>query len=394
MLIRISDYLSFDDEINLFETLSNNSFWQSTNNPFENTFYRPITDFILKEEKQKIVLQGKSYSILSMSRLARSKGSDGKYHAVYIWINFSTGEYYIGKVNRDKWSQIKRYTGSGVKFKPIYNKHKDHFIRYYLFACNSEKETEEREAELVNEELLKDPFCLNLVAGGGGVSTSPLPEERREKQRQYMKEHPKRYEAMLKVAHNLSEYDLQRRGASIKKTMSDEKYKKMTKERIAKWRKEHPEEYQKAQEKSKEAQQDETIKKKRVQKIKQWKLEHPEEARLWEGKRLKAMTDPEVNKRRGESLRKWNKEHPDQKKVIGKKIGASKLIPIEMLDINTNEVIKEFSGIREAGEWLVENGKTKSVNPASHVCSACKGKRTDGHGQRQSAYGYKWRYKK
>lgn len=54
-------------------------------------------------------------------------------------------------------------------------------------------------------------------------------------------------------------------------------------------------------------------------------------------------------------------------------------ITIQMIDKKTNEVIKEFPSIKEAGRFL---GKT-----AGHINEVV-------HGKRKTAYGYKWREKK
>ena len=184
MLIKISNQLSLEDglEINSFGLLNAQT---------------EVDSFVFPDiftEKKYIVLQGKKYPILPVIQLAWKQGNDGKYHALYIWINFKTGEYYIGKVNRKRWAEIKRYTGSGVVFKKKYNKYRDQFVRFYLFACDSQEETEKIESEIVNEALLKDPFCLNLIRGGGGICSAPVSEYKKAQQSQYMKNHPEEKE--------------------------------------------------------------------------------------------------------------------------------------------------------------------------------------------------------
>ena len=67
-------------------------------------------------------------------------------------------------------------------------------------------------------------------------------------------------------------------------------------------------------------------------------------------------------------------------RICGIKRRADKSsIPIEMLDIKTNDVIKTFSSIQEAA-------RTLNTMP-SNICMVCKG-------IRNKACGYKWRYKK
>lgn len=80
-------------------------------------------------------------------------------------------------------------------------------------------------------------------------------------------------------------------------------------------------------------------------------------------------------------------EDEDQEKVLRERLNninnkyKSKKKPIQQIDINTNEVIKDFSSIKEAALEIL--GKEK----ASLISACCKG-------QRKTAYGYRWRYKK
>lgn len=47
----------------------------------------------------------------------------------------------------------------------------------------------------------------------------------------------------------------------------------------------------------------------------------------------------------------------------------------------------EFPSLRDAGRWVKENTKYNPKNPASKIKAVCDG-------ERHTAYGYKWRYKK
>jgi hypothetical protein len=61
------------------------------------------------------------------------------------------------------------YLGSGKRIKAEIKKYgHDNFTREILFRELSRKELEDREAQVVNEELLADPLCLNLKNGGEG----------------------------------------------------------------------------------------------------------------------------------------------------------------------------------------------------------------------------------
>ena len=167
------------------------------------------------------------------SELCRARGEkDGKYHYIYIQINMETGEFYIGKSNKLRWSEVKRYQGSGLRFKHEFDKHSDLFVRYFLAVCDTAEETERLESELVDEELLQDEKCLNLVAGGGGAPRSHKnDEERRKKLRAYNKAHPERFSAMIekakKLYHSGGTPELEERSRRIKATMSTDQYREM-----------------------------------------------------------------------------------------------------------------------------------------------------------------------
>ena len=54
------------------------------------------------------------------------------------------------------------------------------------------------------------------------------------------------------------------------------------------------------------------------------------------------------------------------------------------IDIDSSNTLKRFNSIREAGKWLVDTGKSKSIEGAkSHIKECCLQRRT-------TAYGYKW----
>ena len=61
---------------------------------------------------------------------------------------------------------------------------------------------------------------------------------------------------------------------------------------------------------------------------------------------------------------------------------------IEMLDKNTNKVLKTFSSTREAARFIIQEQGLKSSSEggySSHISEVCQGKR-------KSCQGYKWRY--
>lgn len=87
---------------------------------------------------------------------------------LYKTTNLLTGRYYIGihscKDDNDA------YYGSGIILRRSLKKHgKENHQREILKYASSRRELYELEEKAVNEELLKDPLCMNVVQGGRGV---------------------------------------------------------------------------------------------------------------------------------------------------------------------------------------------------------------------------------
>lgn len=61
--------------------------------------------------------------------------------------------------------------------------------------------------------------------------------------------------------------------------------------------------------------------------------------------------------------------------------------PVLMLDYDTEEVLKEFDSLTEAGNYLHSIGKGKTLHSLVSFISDCL------RGRKPSAYGYKWRFK-
>lgn len=343
----------------------------------------------------RIVLNNKSYDVIPAYKLARSRGEDDKYHFIYIQIDISSGEYYVGKVNRKSWREVNRYTGSGVKFKAKYNKHSDSYIRYYIAVCNTSNESEEVEAAIVDDTLLSDPFCLNLVKGGGGVNHNNSSEQKRENQRIYMKEHPEQYKKMMTVAKELYAGDsaaLQERNASIKKTMSDDKYKEMSSTRIKNWKENNPEAYAIARENNRLAMQSDESKNKRNKSIAKWKKENPKQYAINKKKALKAAHSEEAERKRSKSLSEWNKAHPEAAKRRSEASARKTSKAVNMLNLETGEVLNTFSSMQEAALWLVENGYARNTNCKSSISAVCLKKHVEGHGVRKQTHGFGWEF--
>ncbi len=350
----------------------------------------------------RIWIKDRWHDAIPLYKVVRSLSPvDGSFHFLYIQINMETKEYYIGKVNRKYWREIRRYQGSGLKFKNKYKGHETDFIRYFIACCDTAQETEVVEASIVDDELLKDPKCLNLVKGGGGTNEHYSKEKRAARQRQIMKDHPENYQSMVETAKRLYQSgdspDLRRRGEAIKATMSDERYRKMMSERIRRWRSEHPEEYQRAREKNKAAINTPEVREKRIQARRKWIAEHPEEYKAQQEQLQKYRNSPAARQKRSESLKAWNKAHPEEAKVNAKKRSAASAEkcrkPVNMCDLETGEVIRTFSSQHEAAQWLVDIGLAKNMNCVSSINSVCQKKPcTTGYGYRKKAYGYGWEY--
>lgn len=90
-----------------------------------------------------------------------------KYHFIYKTTNIITNEYYVGmhstfNINDD-------YMGSGYRLKRSIKKYGTENFRFEIIEWLNDRESLiKKEKEIVNEELLKDPLCLNLKPGGTG----------------------------------------------------------------------------------------------------------------------------------------------------------------------------------------------------------------------------------
>lgn len=90
-----------------------------------------------------------------------------KYHYIYKITCLKNNRYYIGMHSTDNLED--GYMGGGKRIKNSVKKHgKDAHIKEILEFFENRELLRQREIELVNEELLKDPMCINLQQGGGG----------------------------------------------------------------------------------------------------------------------------------------------------------------------------------------------------------------------------------
>lgn len=90
-----------------------------------------------------------------------------KYHYIYKITCLKNGRYYIGMHSTDNLED--GYMGGGKKIKNSIKKHgKDEHEKEVLEFFENREDLVNREIQLVNEELIKDPMCMNLNLGGEG----------------------------------------------------------------------------------------------------------------------------------------------------------------------------------------------------------------------------------
>ena len=92
-----------------------------------------------------------------------------KYHYIYKTTNVINGKYYIGMHSTDNLND--GYMGSGKRLWNSIKYHgKENHVCEILEYCESREELSKREEQIVNEELLAENLCLNLVIGGCSVT--------------------------------------------------------------------------------------------------------------------------------------------------------------------------------------------------------------------------------
>ena len=90
-----------------------------------------------------------------------------KYHFIYKTTNLLNEKFYVGMHSTDNLED--GYTGSGKILNYSIRKYgvENHQVEILEFL-SSREELKKREAEVVNEELLANPLCMNLKFGGDG----------------------------------------------------------------------------------------------------------------------------------------------------------------------------------------------------------------------------------
>jgi len=100
-----------------------------------------------------------------------------KYHFIYKTTCKVTGKFYVGMHSTDNLED--GYLGSGKILGYSRKKYGDeNHVREIVDKCLSRDELKQRERDIVNEDLLKDPLNINLKYGGEG-GWSELSKEQR-----------------------------------------------------------------------------------------------------------------------------------------------------------------------------------------------------------------------
>jgi len=90
-----------------------------------------------------------------------------KYHFLYKTTNLKNERYYLGMHSTSNLDD--GYLGSGNRLRRSVRKHgKENFKSEILEFFESREDLIIGEKNLITEDILKDPKCMNLVFGGGG----------------------------------------------------------------------------------------------------------------------------------------------------------------------------------------------------------------------------------
>lgn len=93
-----------------------------------------------------------------------------KYHYIYKTTCIITNKFYIGMHSTNSLDD--KYLGSGKILKSSIKKYgKENHRKEILELCSSRDELESYEKEIVNKDLLLNPYCINLKCGGEGGSS-------------------------------------------------------------------------------------------------------------------------------------------------------------------------------------------------------------------------------
>jgi hypothetical protein len=93
-----------------------------------------------------------------------------RYHYIYKTTCKITNKFYVGMHSTDNLED--GYIGSGKKLMRSVNKHgKENHVKEILEFLSDRSSLKKREAEIINEQFLQDPLCMNIALGGCGFSS-------------------------------------------------------------------------------------------------------------------------------------------------------------------------------------------------------------------------------
>ena len=125
-----------------------------------------------------------------------------KYHFIYKTICQVNGKFYYGMHSTDNLED--GYVGSGTRLWHSIRKHgRENFRLEILEYLPNRESLKKREAELITEEMLRDPMCMNLKYGGeGGWNLMSEQVQRRSKTISKQRKKAKNY-LITKSVHSL-----------------------------------------------------------------------------------------------------------------------------------------------------------------------------------------------
>lgn len=98
---------------------------------------------------------------------AKRRADKRKYHYIYKTTNLINGKFYIGMHSTDDLND--GYIGSGKRLWRSIRKHgKENHKKEILEFLPDRKSLSEREKQIINEEMINDKMCMNIMIGGNG----------------------------------------------------------------------------------------------------------------------------------------------------------------------------------------------------------------------------------
>lgn len=124
-----------------------------------------------------------------------------KYHFIYKTTCKVNGKFYYGMHSTDNLDD--GYVGSGTRLWHSIKKHgRENFSIEILEFLPDRESLKKREAELITEDLLRDPMCMNLALGGAGGEHNENTSKRISQKltgRSLSKEHKRNISSSVKI---------------------------------------------------------------------------------------------------------------------------------------------------------------------------------------------------